>query len=402
MTRQRPVEVSATLSVVVTIVVASMSYAGAVSERALFVFELPAIAIAFVVTDALMRQRLMRLAVAVGIAVVIAWAEVANLVTGQSNGPAARSALAIGVSTVVALVVIASRFPALFLVPVAGVVLGALLLGAGGEVRIVAIATVVSSVVALAVVESAARRLVRVTRGERRTRPWSVALVCLAVAAVASALAITQARHDGRTPHAAISDIKNSQVRPPWSDPFPTSHSAPPPGALPPSTNAVRPPNPAVPPQAKRHLHHSHRLLWWVLAVLGLLVLILAGAVATRYLLTRRAWLRLRGRLRQQPPAEAVCGAWVWVRLRLRLYRDPLPVRLSPDAVPAYLVSESASPRESLQDLAGLVASVAFAATPADEGDVSRAWALADSVAADALADLELFPRLRSRFVAPT
>jgi hypothetical protein len=92
----------------------------------------------------------------------------------------------------------------------------------------------------------------------------------------------------------------------------------------------------------------------------------------------------------------------VWVRLRLRLYRDPLPVRLSPDAVPAYLVSESASPRESLQDLAGLVASVAFAATPADEGDVSRAWALADSVAADALADLELFPRLRSRFVAPT
>jgi hypothetical protein len=399
--RQRPVALRATLAVLVTVMVASTSYAGAVSERALFGFDLPAVAIAFFVTDALMQQRLLRLAVAIGMVVAVVWAEVANLVTGQTNGPAARSAVAVGVCTVVALAVVASRFPALFLIPVAGVVAGALLLGAGGEVRIVAIATVVSSVAALAVVESAARRPVRGLRGERRTRPWSVLAMCLAVAAIASILAITQARHDGRTPHAAIAGTKNSQISPPWSDPFPAVHGAAALQAPPPrSTSAQSPPVP-VRPQVK-HVHHSHRLLWWVLGLLGALLLMFCIAVASRYLLTRRSWLRLRARLWRQPPAEAVCGAWVWARLRLRLYRDPLPAQLSPEAVPGYLASETSPPRESLQDLAALVASVAFAATPADEGDVSRAWELADSVAADALADLELLPRLRARFMAPT
>jgi hypothetical protein len=393
------VDLTATAAVAVTIAVAAMSYAGAVTTHALMVFELPALLIALVVTQALVREGWMLPAIGAGGFLALAWSEVANLGSGQTNGPAARSALVLGGCMTLAVVAAAWRYPALFLLPVGGVVLGALLLGAGGEVRAVAIATVLVSVVALAAVELSARRLVVVTDRRTHTRPWSVLVMCLLVAGVATLLAVTQARHDGRTPHAGIAGVSNSQIRPSWGDPFSrlanssarTAVATTPNGqkSSPQTTGAKQPP---------KHRHHTR---WWLYALLLAVVLLPLGGASTRYLRVRRRWRRLRNRLESQDPANSISGAWVWTRLRLGLVRHPLPAVLSPESVPAYLDSRSES-REALRDLAALVTTTAFAEMPVDEAAAAKAWTAADLIAAEATVDLGFLRRWQARFVAPT
>lgn len=410
MKRQPDVAVSAIIAVTVTMTIASMSYAGAVSAHALVGFELPVIVIGVAIAATFIRHRVPGLAVGVGVAAALGWSEIANIATGETNGPAARSALIIGSGTVVALAMLATRFPGAFLVPVAGVVLGAMLLGAGGEVRVVALATAFAAVVALAIVERTFRRFAPPPAPTRTARPWSVPTACVIVAAVAAILAVTQARHDGREPHAAIGGIANSQIRPAWPDPFGapkalTAHTTTPSSTTTTTTTAIA--RPLRPPHPHRHQHQRkrHRGRWWVLLLLlaiAALFVIAVAAVLVRYFLVRRSWRMLRSRLRERSASESVEGAWVWARHRLAACRRPLPLELSPEAV---ATSQDQVPQAvvgPLSGLAQLIVPVAFAAVAAGEEDVAAAWAFADEVDTDALSDLRRLQRFRASFTSPT
>jgi hypothetical protein len=133
------------LAVVITCLVAAVTYAGAVTSVALAGFVLPGVLVAAVIGSFLTARRMPGTALVAGGVLALGWSELANVSTGATNGPVARSTFVAAICTLAAVVVVRSSWPALFLVPVAGSVCGAFLLGAAGEVRIVSVAAAVSA-----------------------------------------------------------------------------------------------------------------------------------------------------------------------------------------------------------------------------------------------------------------
>src|SRR4051812_46435552 len=142
-------------------------------------FVLPGVAGAALLASLLAVRRMPGMGIGVGAALVLGWAELANVWTGTANGPAARSTAFAAGWTLIAMVFAHSPRPALFLIGVAGVVVGALVLGAAAEVRIVVVATAVCAALTLGWIE-------------RSHRNWSapprrgIALVLLSVLAGAA------------------------------------------------------------------------------------------------------------------------------------------------------------------------------------------------------------------------
>jgi hypothetical protein len=385
---------TAQLAVLASCLIATGCFAGAVTQRALFCFVLPGLILGACAVEVLQSSFSWRSALSVSIGLCLAWAEVANLATGTSNGPAAKATFAAGALTSAALAASATRMPALFLLPMSGVVVAADLYGAGDEVPLLAVLTGGAAVVALASVESARRRGGR--PGSVRESYWSVAALALLIMVAGSAAVLTQVRHDGRHPHTALSAIRNSAVRPFWGDPFPSTAT----------TRAKRHHSPAAPPRippthhSPEHRSGSHA---WALIVLALLVA-LAMSIAIRLLLVRRAWAHALRILRADPP-EGMVGAWIWATLRFRAYRMPLPPQLSPDRVARGAPIHEVPPdtAEPLRQLGLLVAPVAFRSphAVADTEGVDAAWGLAKAACAAAEGSLGGLGRLRVRFVAP-
>jgi DNA-binding transcriptional regulator of glucitol operon len=140
-----------------------------------------------------------------------------------------------------------------------------------------------------------------------------------------------------------------------------------------------------------------------VLAILAVLLLT-AIAIVIRLAMVRRAWDRIRHRLRRRS-TEGVVGAWVWARLRLRAYRMPLADRVSPDAIDerdvlARLPTDSA---ESLRQLAEIVVPAAFAGPSETEfqHDANQAWRLSDEACAAVEATMSRLGRIRLRLASP-
>lgn len=391
------------LAVAATCVIATISFAGAVTERALFGFVLPAAVLGVAAAALFVQHRQLRTAAATGIVGALVWSEIANVITGQGNGPAARSSFAAGACAALALSAAASRFPATFLVPVGAIVLAAVLLGAGGEVRVVAMVTVAAAVVALAVVEASYRRWVRPADAPPTSRRWSVGALALLVTLAAAIAAVTQARHDPRAPHGPVAGAHNSLVTPPWHDPFPKTSV----GSTTSATHHVRHRHAkhlTPPPQLKTHPrpHHHTVLTIALIAILALIVLLLIG-IAIRLAMIRRAWTRIRRRLHGRS-TDGVVGAWVWARLRLAAYRMPLPARLSPDLVdrgePIHEMPPNST--EPLRELARVVAPAAFGGrdeTP--DVDAKEAWELSDQVCAAAEAAMSRLGHVRLRLASP-
>jgi len=401
----RPVTIVSTAPVVLTCLAASASYGGAVTLRALLGYVLPAVLINAAVSTALVRRGLLRSAVTVGVGVALIWAEVANVASGIGNGPAAKSSFAVGALTVVAVVASTSRWPATFLAPVVGIVVVALLLGAGSEVPIVAVATAVCVVVILAIVESSARR--RPTTPSE-ARPWSVLVFALLVAAVAATTAATQERVDHRPVHAPLAGATNAQVVPPWHDPLVRSHHST-------GASAVTAPSPSGAVDRRHHRRHhgvtaagsSSRSVGWLVALgIAVLLLMLLLVVVARLAWVQLAWRRTAARLREQPGRQAIVGAWQWVGLRLALYRYPLPPRLSPDraATDPFLDGMPARVAAGLRGIGALATPAAFAppvrGSDADT-DVGQSWVLARTVDRQISCALSRSSRFRSRLVMP-
>lgn len=383
------------IAVTITCLVATVCYAGAITQGALAGGVLTGVLVCTLVTEMQAVKRGVGLALITGLVVGFGWSVVVNALTGDSNGPAARSTVIATACAAFAVSAAATRRPSLFLVPVGGIIFGALALGAGGEVRIVALAVVVVAVVALAVVEHDGRHWL--SGGFR----WmSVVLIALLVAAAAIVGALVQAHRDARPARVLDAGAVNARIHPRWADPLPNpapvhhkdarahSHT---------STN---------PKPATRHQHHSRLWKWLAivaLATLALLLLFLA-ALAARLLVVRLKWRRIRRQLQNRAPGDAVAGAWVWARLRLTACRLPISPSMSPDLDGASV---------TLADLPGLVAGplrrlaphaavCAFSAAPiADNEDVERTWHLADEVASAGFAVLTSWGQWRARFRPP-
>jgi hypothetical protein len=355
-------------------VVASAGYTGAVPVRALTGFVLPAVVGCAVVSFALAARGRVVAAVFAGAGVSLAWSALVNVMSGQDNGPAARSSFIAGCCAAIAVALAGSAWPSSFVVPVGGLLVGALALGAGGEVRLPAVATVVVVVIALAVVESTRRNVVG-----RRRRPAAVPVVAVLVALLAAAVNVLQAQHDARRPSVLDRGAVDPTVRSSIPDPFPA-----------PSTH--RSSHRVVAPDASHSTLTTHgranaaahdrttQVFKWILLAVLLLIQLLMLALVGRLIAVRWSWQRLRRRLSQGSAEDRVAGAWTWLRLRLTAGRVAIPAYVSADqagSLPQTRELPGDAPRR-VERLGQLTASVAFCADrSASATDADEAWRLA-------------------------
>ena len=383
------------LAVTVTCLVAAVTYAGAVTTWAMGLFVLPGVAGAALLATLLAARRMSGMAIGVVGALVLGWAELANIWTGTANGPAARSTAFAAGWTVIAVVLAHSRWPALFLAGVAGMVIGALVLGAAGEVRIVVVAAAVCAALTLGWIERSHRNWTAPPR-----RGIAFVLFSLLAGAAATGAVLLQAHENPRPPEQVTQGRQYPGIKPGWSDPLGTaSNSLDEPAAQPPA-------KPETPPDASEPAandapiqEHPSRSIWlFVVAAILLLALVLVALLAARLLSTRFAWRRVRRRLAAGAPPDQVTGAWAWTRMRLEACRLPLAADVSPDVVVAGRAMDDvpADVYTPLQALAAATTTAAFShGQSLSAGEVAAAWRAAGK--ADESARERLTRRARAR-----
>jgi hypothetical protein len=364
----------APLLVLLTCVVASVSYFGAVTQSALATMVLP-----LVVVVGVLAMRLRGL-VAVWTVVLVAGAggEVVNLLSGTTQGSVARSAGLASLATGLAVVLSATRRPAFFLFPVAAIVAWALALGAGGRVELVSIVAAGFALFALAAVERDRRAFV----APPRIAP-SVLLAVVLLSAAGVFAGQFQLHHDSRPTASPFRETLATTIEPPAILSL-TRH--PPPSA----TQFVPPPAPVVSHHSR--LRYVVREFVWV--GLGLLAGMVAVVVA-RLLWVALSWRQLRRRLeRRVDRAEA--GAWVWVLASLDRLGRPLPAHISPDVAMAAATGVT----EPLRALARVVSPGVFAPASGTLAS-SGIWPQAHVVVHDAWSSASRIRRVRAHWQAP-
>jgi hypothetical protein len=357
--------------------VAGLAYSGAVTGLALVAFVLPGVLLVAASTTAAARLSTWGGLIAGG-AVALAWGEVVNLVSGNGNGPAARSTFAAAVFTAVAVAAAAGPAPASFLVGAVGVVAGALALGAGAEVGPVAVATAVVAVVALAVVTRA-----REAWAEPPPGRVVVPLLALFVGGAVAAVVVVADRQTTADPAVLSAGAVDDSIRPPGFLELPT------PTPTPTRKQAADEHAEAPVPAGQAVEDSSGPTLSWLLAALVVVPL----AMLLRMAWVAFAWRRLRRRLRRGSPAEQVGGAWVWARRRIVASGLDLPIALSPDDVASGVGTTSLprAVRPPLVALARVTETVLFAPSESPTtAQVAEAWATADRAVEGAAASLSV------------
>jgi hypothetical protein len=395
--------------VTVTCLVAAVTYAGAVTTWAMGLFVLPGVAGAALLASLLAAYGMSGIAIGVVGALVLGWAELANVWTGTANGPAARSTFFAAGFTVVAMLFAHSRWPALFLAGVAGVVAGALALGAAGEVRIVAVAAAVCAALTLGWIEQSQRHWTAPPR-----RGIALVLLSLLAGAAATGAVLAEAHNDPRPPELAAQGREFPRIKPAWSDPLATATAAqhdtnarPKPQAKPHTPRQTS--KPAAERASRSHSapvpEHTTRSTWFdVIAAIALVVLVLAALVATRLLFARLAWRRVRRRLAEGSPADQIIGAWAWTRMRLEASRLSLAVDVSPDVVAVRRTMEGvpAGVYRPLRALASATTTAAFSREQSlSAGEVAAAWRAAGRADESARVSLTRCARARLALRGP-
>jgi hypothetical protein len=387
--------------VTVTCLVAAVTYAGAVTTWAMGLFVLPGVAGAALLASLLAARRMSGMAIGVVGALVLGWAELANIWTGTANGPAARSTVSAAGGTLIAVVLAHSRWPALFLAGVAGIVTGALYLGAAGEVRIVVVAAAVCAALTLGSIE-------------RSRRKWSapprrgIALVLLSLLAGAAAVGavLLQAQKDPRDPVLVAHGRDYPRIKPAWTDPLGTASKSVA------KTSAARShPKPHIETRTTRShptqvLKHTSRSIWsYLAAAIVLFAIVLTASIAARLLYTRFAWRRVRRRLATGAPVDQVTGAWAWTRMRLEACRMPLALDVSPDVVVARQAMQgvAAGVHAPLRALAAATTKAAFSQEQSPgRAEVAAAWRAAGKADESARGLLTRRGRARLALRSPT
>ncbi len=384
-------------AVVATCLLAAMSNAGAVTGFALAVFVLPGVVIGAAVGSFFAERHMFGAAIILGGLLALGWSELVNVWSGTADGPAARATFLATGFTLVAVVVAQTRSPAFFLVAVAGSVCAALLLGAGGEVRIVAVAAAVAAALTLASIEQSRRNWTA-----RPRRGFALVLLPLLVGAVAAGVVLLQEQQHPGQPRALGSGLAYPGIKPPWTDPLGmTRKSTSPPTAR---ARAQRQGSDLLNPRPATHertakkasapvtktssaaaAKHASPFRLWPYVLIA--ILLAALALQVRLLAVRYAWFRLRRRLSVGAPAQQIIGAWAWMRIRLEACRLPLPAAASPDLLAAGRAATDlpAGVRVPLQALAASTTSAAFAnGTAFGAAEVMAAWRAADQAEASA------------------
>lgn len=373
MTSVRPASASSFAWVGLACVVATIGYSGAVTTFALAAFVLPSMVAAAVVT-ALVARSSPSGALLAGIVTGLVLAEVVNLASGDSNGPAARSSFAAASFTALAVALVAGPAPGLFAVGVLGVLAAALALGAGAEVGPVAVATAVVCVVVLAFVESG-------RRGWVGRAPGRLTVLVLAglVGGVVTVVAMQVQRGLGGDPYVVSPKAVDASIKPQFAG-LPSSSASP-------VRSAPSPPARAR-PSAMEGSKDSGGDGWAILAVVALVAMLL---IAFRLLWVWLAWRWLRRRLRRGTPQERVAGAWVWAYQRLASAGWAMSPALSPDGV-AFGHRATGLPRAARSDLRRVaestVAAIYAPPVTVTEADCDEAWRAADKVGRIAVASL--------------
>jgi hypothetical protein len=351
------------LVLVLTCLMATSTYSGAITTSALLLFVLPCLVITVLVAFRFRSSTLPAL-ITVGM-VGLATSEVVNLVSGSGYGPAARSSFLAAAGSGAAVVLAASAAPALLLLPVAGMVAGALALGAAQEVRGPSAATAVTALVALAVVEHRRRRPVGLPLGLP-----GVAAPLLISAVLGVLLVNVQNERFAKDPYLPFPGSVRAEIRP-FSPPSPTpSPTARPTPAA--SVSASPTPTPTLEPEPTEQRSTTQVLrtvLWFVLVLLSpvaVWLLVRARAAA--------AGRRARRRLRRGSGKPLVMGAWVWAAARRASLGEGFDRWESPDVLLATGVLEGDA---AWTELATLVSRVAFADAANTEDLGSAAWAVA-------------------------
>ena len=375
------------IAVVITALMASLSYAGAVRLQALGLFILPTVVTTALLCVRMSRRRHPAAVAAVGAFVALGGAEIVNVVSGLSYGPAARSSFAAAGGTALAVAAARSRYAALFLLAVLEIVGGAFALGAGGEVEYVAVATGACALVALVRLDAGRARW----SGPSRMAGSVIAglLVVIGVGVVAVTL---QDEHVTRRPAVLFPAVTDQAVHPFWHE-----HAV-----SPPPKQRSKAAAPAGPTAAPRALSHRPEWLSPLLVAVGALLCVLALLVVVRLLIVRRAWQRLRVRLSSGDPNAAAVGAWTWLRTSLTAARRQLPMDLPPERATEGAAAVPAAFVEQLASLGAVAALGAFAVSQSvTASDAAASWEAADAVVAAVVAELSRLERLSRRWRKP-
>ncbi len=338
------------------------AFLGAVTPRAVLVFVVPASLLGSAVAAAVRPGR-PGTALVLLASTSLAWAEVVNLLSGTASGPAARSSAVAAALSGLAVLACTTTRPALFLLPVVAVVVGALSLGAGAEVGPVALAVAVLAVPALRAVQQGQDRW--------RSRPADRVVACLGLVAAllggAAGLALTPAR--------APAVLFPGQAEPAVRAGLPDVVS-----------RDVPPPPPAAAADRADDADADADLLPTVLVAVLALVVLAALALLVRLLAVRVAWRRLRRRCDSGDLRTRTSGAWPWLRARLHALGVAVPPEVSPDrAHRAEALRELPDDaRAGLDRLTPIVVRAGFSSAGVSRAEYRAAWAAADEITAAA------------------
>ena len=306
------------LAVGATSLLACASYSGAITTLGLFAYVLPCVLVAMA---AGWRWRTNTLPGLMGLPLLaLALAEIVNLVSGDGAGPAAKSTAFAATGAGVAMLLAGSQVPSAFLLPLAGLVGGALGLGAAEEVRVPVVVAGVAALATLAVIERDRRRPRQLPLGVLRIG------VVIALVGVAGFAAVTyQLDQQTRTPYYLFPDSVRQEIKPPGA-PSPSPTASPTPTVSPTPTATASPtPVATAPPQHHAGASVDASTVLWVLGF-ALLPFVLLGLLLLRSAVSWR-------RLRRQLLGSGAAGAWTWAAARRASVGRGFAVSQSPDVL---------------------------------------------------------------------
>ncbi len=329
-------------------------FAGIVAAWALVAFVVPAAVIPAMITARLIRRPAAALLVCAIVA--IGWAELANILSGETNGPVARSSFAVGLAASAAVAAARTRLAPTFPIFVLLIFWYAGTYGFDSAFWVVAV-TAVSIGCLLLEGQPTSASFSRV----RWRRSVGVIITVSTLVAVFSAV----------TTIALSSPVQN---RPQISIP-PTADVNTSPGGTELAAQSDAEARETVTKVAETLSSMLPRLLLGVVLLTLLALLLLTVRVGVIQL----RWRRMRAVLQQGSSREQLVGAWCWARLVLSSFGSPVPAATTPDTL--YARRTFGIPHQisrPLVELAELVRPVAYSTEiPVDADQATEGWRLA-------------------------
>lgn len=279
-----------------TCALASLAILGALTPWAYLAFVLPAAIAPVVLLSGLAVARPV-VTLVVGLAIALGWAECANLVTGTSNGPVARSTFVVGAAAVIALVCSATGFAALMVIAPLAVLAFAATYGFQSLAWSLIVCAVAITVLALHGLPASD------AVGAARWRTQSRSVIAVLAVTLAASVAVAMA-----APDRSLSPV---------ATPLPQATASAEPSLSPtPATVEPSAPAPVAAEPTPATSWFASRVFSAALALLAVLILLALVALG-RIVFVQWTWQRIRRQLNRGSPRGRVLGAWRWTLAQL-------------------------------------------------------------------------------------